>query len=91
MRTASINPVAPYGYVKDPCDRHHLMIDSEAANVVKRIFCMVAEGNSTAKVAQVLNAEHPHAISNQGRYFQRTRELVGRKLLEPENGFLDYT
>ena len=57
-RGVYINPVAPYGYVKDPCDRHHLMIDSEAADVVKRIFCMVTEGNSTAKVAQVLNAEH---------------------------------
>ena len=34
------------------------MIDPAAANVVNRIFCMVAEGNSTAKVAQVLNAEH---------------------------------
>lgn len=57
-RGVYINPVAPYGYVKDPRDRHHLMIDSEAADVVKQIFCMVAEGNSTAKVAQVLNAEH---------------------------------
>lgn len=57
-RGVYINPVAPYGYVKDPNDKHCLMIDSAAADVVKRIFCMVAEGNSTAKVAQVLNAEH---------------------------------
>lgn len=57
-RGVYINPVAPYGYVKDPNDRHHLMIDPAAADVVKRIFCMVAEGNSTAKVAQVLNAEN---------------------------------
>jgi DNA invertase Pin-like site-specific DNA recombinase len=57
-RGVYINPVAPYGYVKDPNDKHHLMIAPVAADVVKRIFCMVAEGNSTAKVAQVLNAEH---------------------------------
>jgi len=57
-RGVYINPVAPYGYVKDPNDKHHLMIDTTAADVVKRIFCMVAEGNSTAQVAQVLNADH---------------------------------
>ena len=57
-RGVSINPVAPYGYVKDSNDKHHLRIDPAAADVVKQIFCMVAEGNSTAKVAQVLNAEH---------------------------------
>lgn len=57
-RGVYINPVAPYGYVKDPNDKHHLMIDPVTADVVKRIFCMIAEGNSTAKVAQVLNAEY---------------------------------
>lgn len=57
-RGVYINPVAPYGYVKDPDDKHHLIIDPMAADVVKKIFCMVAEENSTAKVAQVLNAEH---------------------------------
>ena len=57
-RGVYINPVAPYGYFKDPNDKHHLMIDPVAADVVKQIFCMVAEGNSTAKVAQILNAEH---------------------------------
>ena len=33
-RGVYINPVAPYGYVKDPNDRHHLMIDPAAADVV---------------------------------------------------------
>ncbi len=56
-RGVYINPVAPYGYVKDPSDRHRLMIDPEAAQAVKRIFTLVAEGNSTAQVARILNAE----------------------------------
>jgi DNA invertase Pin-like site-specific DNA recombinase len=57
-RGVYINPVAPYGYVKDPNDKHHLMIDPEPTKVVKRIFALVAEGKSTAQVAQTLNAEH---------------------------------
>ena len=57
-RGVYISPVASYGYVKDPNYKHHLIIDPAAADVVKQIFCMVAEENSTAKVAQVLNAEY---------------------------------
>jgi len=56
-RGVYINPVAPYGYVKDPNDRHRLMIDPEAAQAVKRIFTLVAAGSSTAQVARILNAE----------------------------------
>lgn len=56
-RGVYINPVAPYGYVKDPSDRHRLIIDPEAAQAVKRIFTLVAAGNSTAQVARILNAK----------------------------------
>lgn len=56
-RGVYISPVAPYGYVKDPKDRHRLVIDSEAADVVKRIFTLVASGKSTAEVARILNVE----------------------------------
>ena len=31
-----INP--PYGYVKEPDDKHHWIVEETAANVVKRIF-----------------------------------------------------
>lgn len=52
-----ISPIAPYGYAKDPNDRHHLVIQPEAADVVKRIFRLVPNGKSTAEVVQMLNAE----------------------------------
>ena len=35
---------APFGYLKDPEDRHHLIIDPPAAQVVKDIFQMFADG-----------------------------------------------
>ncbi|MBR5970979.1 MAG: recombinase family protein, partial [Lachnospiraceae bacterium] len=34
----------PYGYMKDPEDKNHWIIDEEAAEVVRRIFQMTKEG-----------------------------------------------
>ena len=41
----------PYGYVKDPNDPHHWLIDPEAAQVVKRIFTMCMEGRGPSQIA----------------------------------------
>ena len=35
---------APFGYQKDPNDRHHLIVDPPAADVVRDIFQMFADG-----------------------------------------------
>ena len=48
---------APYGYVKDPEDKHHFLVDEEAAKVVRRIFCMYLEGYSRGGIARKLNEE----------------------------------
>ena len=53
----NINPVAPYGYLKDPGDRHRLIPDPRTAPIVQRIFTLVADGTSTEKVAMILNTE----------------------------------
>lgn len=46
----------PFGYCKDPMDRHHL-IPSEYAPVVKRIFQMALEGESCYNIARRLEKE----------------------------------
>jgi DNA invertase Pin-like site-specific DNA recombinase len=59
---------APFGYVKDPEDRHHLIIDPPAADVVRRIFQMFAEGVGYVRMTKILRAEHilnPQAYFNQ--------------------------
>ena len=33
-----------YGYVKDPSDKHKIIVDPEAAEVVKLIFELTAQG-----------------------------------------------
>lgn len=48
---------APYGYCKDPKDKHHFLVDEEAAGVVRKIFNMYLEGYSRDGIAKKLNEE----------------------------------
>ena len=48
---------APYGYVKDPNRKNHLVVDPPAAEIVRRIFQMTLEYRSTVQVASRLNKE----------------------------------
>lgn len=59
---------APYGYQKDPNDRHHLIVDPEAAEVVKEIFRMFADGIGYVRMTKILrerNILNPQAYFNQ--------------------------
>lgn len=46
---------APYGYKKDPKDKYHLIIDEEAAKVIRTIFSMFANGTGATKICEYLN------------------------------------
>lgn len=46
---------APYGYIKDPERKDHLVIDPPAAAIVQRIFQMVGSGRSAIQTAKTLN------------------------------------
>ncbi|MEA5083228.1 MAG: recombinase family protein [Lachnospiraceae bacterium] len=48
---------APYGYGKDPNDKHRLIIDNEAAEVVKKIFGWYIEGLGSQKIRNKLYEE----------------------------------
>lgn len=59
---------APYGYKKDPNDKHHLIVDEPAAEVVRRIFRMASEGAGYNRIAKTLHSEgviNPIAYFNQ--------------------------
>ena len=47
----------PYGYVKDPENPRHWLIDPEAAQVVRRIFQMCMEGRGPSQIANQLKAD----------------------------------
>lgn len=47
----------PYGYLRDPQDKQHLIIDEEPASVVRRIFQLVLEGKGVNAIADILCAD----------------------------------
>ena len=47
----------PYGYVKDPNDPKHWIVDDEAAQVVRRVYSMTLEGFGTEQIASQLEKD----------------------------------
>ena len=48
---------APYGYKKDENVKGRLIVDEEAAAVVRRIFALCAAGNGPSQIARILRRE----------------------------------
>ena len=57
-----------YGYRKDPDQKHHWLIDEEAAAVVRRIFQLTVNGKGPVQIAHILRDEH---IERPSVYFAR--------------------
>ncbi|MBP5605467.1 MAG: recombinase family protein [Ruminiclostridium sp.] len=47
----------PFGYKLDPEDRHHLIVDEPAAEVVRRIFTLAAQGTGYNRMTKIFRAE----------------------------------
>ncbi len=50
-----VGAFASYGYIKDPKDRHKLIIDEPAAQIVKEIFSLYNSGFGKISIARQLN------------------------------------
>ena len=66
---------APFGYRKDPNDNHHLIVDPPAADVVRDIFRMFADGVGYVRMSKILRERgvlNPQAYFNQNNpdYFK---------------------
>ena len=59
---------APYGYIKDPKDRHHLIVDPKAASVVQDIFQMFCSGIGFVRMTKILRERE---ILNPQAYFNK--------------------
>ena len=72
---------ACYGYLKDPADKHKLIIDEYAAMVVRTIFQLKMEGYSQQAIANYLSSEGvlpPAAYKQQqGLKYQSGFQAVG--------------
>ena len=60
---------APIGYKKDPQDKHHLIVDEEAAPLARRIFDLRCSGMAYDGIAKLLNAEG--VTSPNDRFYQK--------------------
>ena len=47
----------PYGYIKNPNDPKHWIVDDEAAQVVRRVYSMTLEGLGTEQIAAQLEKD----------------------------------
>lgn len=52
-----VSPSVPYGYRRDPQDKQHLIVDEEAAAVVRRVYQMVIDGYGVRAIADTLTAD----------------------------------
>ncbi len=59
---------APFGYIKDPNDRHHLIVDTEAAEIVKSIFKMFCDGIGYVRMTKILREKK---VLNPQAYFNK--------------------
>lgn len=65
LRGEYIGSYAPYGYLKNPENKNHLIVDSKTAPIVQQIFEWRAEGKSYTAIAKELNSAD---ISSPSRY-----------------------
>ncbi|MDL2293383.1 recombinase family protein [Ruminococcaceae bacterium OttesenSCG-928-D13] len=71
---------APIGYMRDPQDKHHLVIDEETAPIVRRMFAMRSQGIGFRAIATTFNEEK--VPSPKQIYYRRN----GRENPRKENG-----
>ena len=53
-----IGNFAPYGYIKDPNNKNHLLINTEVSEIVKKIFNLALNGHSPKQIADYLNGQN---------------------------------
>ena len=67
---------APYGYKKDPENKYHLIIDEEAANVVKLIYEKYIAGFGTMQIADYLSKKKIPIPSDYNKRNRGTKSLT---------------
>lgn len=83
-----IGSFAPYGYQKDPEQAGHLIVDEEAAAVVRRIFSLYAEGRGKTAIAGLLNREQ---VPNPSRYKEQKGSHYRSKYGTENSGLWRYS
>lgn len=80
-----VSSYASYGYRKDPNDKHQLIIDDEAAEVVKNIFQWFLSGMSVVRISQKLNSLKimPPSIYRKEKGYYNIRNINNNSIWHP--------
>ena len=73
-----IGAFALYGYMKDPNQKGHLIIDEKAAEVVRKVFTLFSQGMGKTAIARLLNEKK---IPNPTEY----KHLEGLRYKQPDS------
>jgi len=73
-----IGAFALYGYKKDPCNKGRLLVDEEAAEIVREVFNLYASGHGKTYIARLLN---DRSVPNPTEY----KRLKGYRYKTPPN------
>ena len=71
----------PYGYIKDPNDPKHWIVDDEAAQVVRRVYSMTLEGFGTEQIAAQL--EKDDVLTPRGYWLTKGIKRPGKGKQQP--------
>ena len=78
--------LAPFGYMKDPEDKNHLIIDPETAPIVKQIFEYAANGRGPQYIRTQLERQKVPAPTWWNRQKGLRDTFTKWELKDPENG-----
>ena len=86
-----VSAFAPYGYLKEPDNKHHLIIDESTYKVVQSIYNMYLRDNNLTIIANYLNSQGLLSPANYRRQLKNkeltsskwTAEVIRKILLQP--------
>lgn len=67
----------PHGYMRDPNDKHKLIIDPQTSPIVQRMFRLRCEGKGFRAIAVLFNEEHITSPSE--AYYQKKNTTNPKK------------
>jgi len=74
----------PFGYMRDPYNKHRLVVDDEASMIVKRIFKLYLDGYGGRQIANVFNDE---GITTPSKYaYNKTGKKISGNIADNWTG-----
>lgn len=81
----------PFGYMKDPDNKNHLVVNDEQAETVKLIFDLVLKGNTYHYIAEELTKRKIKTPASYYNYVWTTKGINGNTLSQEKGIWFDTT